>query len=82
MHALFDVASDVSKTDIFETCAWRLQLLAGQVVQTALVGSVDTGRALLTAGTGRGRGPPRNDDGDPVGRWHDPLDREVGRDHG
>src|SRR4051794_41923442 len=54
--------------------------LPGQVVQAALVGSVDASRAVLAIGTGRGRGPERSDDGDPVGRRDDPLDRKAGGD--
>src|SRR4051794_30553449 len=54
--------------------------LPGQVVQVALVGSVDASRAVLAIGTGRGRGPERGDDGDPVGRRDDPLDRKAGGD--
>src|SRR3982750_1855576 len=54
--------------------------LPGQVMQAALVGSVDASRAVLAIGTGRGRGPERSDDGDPVGRRDDPLDRKAGGD--
>ena len=52
--------------------------LPGQVHQPALVVGVDAGGGLVAAGTGRGRGPKRSDDGDLVGRRYDPLHREAG----
>ena len=54
--------------------------LPRQVRQSALVVGVDTGGVLVAAGTDRSRSPKAGDDGDLVGRRHDPLDREAGRD--
>jgi hypothetical protein len=54
--------------------------LPWQVLQPALVLGVNAGGGLAAAGTVCRRGPRLGDDRDPVGRGHDPLDREAGRD--